>query len=202
MEGTIGEIRMFGGNFAPAGWQFCNGQSMSIAEYTALYAVIGTNFGGDGQTSFVLPDLRSRIPVGTGQGPGLPAVSTGEAWGEEGVTLTTSQMPTHTHNAVVSGGGGAATFTATLNGVNNIGGVDNPTGNILGQDTVSSSTSYATSGTLSEMNAGSVVVTNLYAPLPTISVGAAGGSLPHSNIQPVLALNYIICTEGIFPSRN
>lgn len=193
---------MFGGNFAPLGWQICGGQSMSIAEYTALYAVIGTYYGGDGQTSFSLPDLRSRIPVGTGQGPGLPAVSTGEAWGTEGVTLTTSQMPAHTHNAVVTGGGGTATFTATLNGVNGAGGVDNPTGNILGEDTSSATTSYATSGTLSEMNAGSVVVTNLYGALPTIAVGAAGSSQPHSNIQPVLAVNYIICLEGIFPSRN
>lgn len=202
MEGTIGEIRMFGGNFAPQGWQICAGQSLSIAEYTPLYAVIGTYYGGDGQNTFNLPDLRSRIPVGTGAGPGLPSVSTGEAWGSEGVTLTTSQMPGHTHAATVTGGGGTATFSATLNGVNNAGGIDNPTGNILGTDTLSGTTSYATSGTLSEMNAGEVVVSNLYGALPTITVGVAGGSQPHSNIQPVLAVNYIICLEGIFPSRN
>lgn len=193
---------MFGGNFAPLGWQFCQGQSMSISEYTALYAIIGTYYGGNGQTTFNLPDLRSRIPVGTGTGPGLQPVSTGEAWGSEGVTLTASQTPMHTHNASVTGGGGSATFTATLYGVNGTGGLDSPANNILGEDTISSTTSYATSGTLSEMNAGEAVVTNLYGALPMVTVGVTGGSQPHSNIQPVLAVNYIICIEGIFPSRN
>jgi len=201
MEGTIGEIRIFAGNFAPRGWQLCQGQTLSIATDTTLFSIIGTTYGGDGQSTFKLPDLQSRIPVGTGSGPGLPVYDTGEAWGSEGVSLISTQMPMHSHAATVSGGDGTATFDATLYGVNDAGGVETPAGNILGVDS-SGGASYAASGTQVAMHSGSVVVNNLHGPLPTIGVGVAGGSQPHSNIQPVLAVNYIICVEGIYPSRN
>lgn len=202
MEGYLGEIRAFAGNFEPGGWQFCKGQTLSISTSTALYSIIGNVYGGDGQTTFKLPDLQSRIPVGTGNGPGLPAYDLGEAWGHEQVTLTNSQMAAHSHAAIVTGGDGTATFDATLYGVNDAGGIDNPVGNILGADN-SGSTSYASGSSLTTvaMNAGSVVVNDLHGPLPTITVGISGSSQPHPNIQPVLALNYIICVEGYYPSR-
>lgn len=93
----IGEIRMFGGNFAPRGFAFCNGQLLAIAQNDALFALIGTTYGGDGQTTFALPDLRGRIPVHAGQGPGLSSYSLGESSGTEAVTLTVQQLPAHTH---------------------------------------------------------------------------------------------------------
>jgi microcystin-dependent protein len=95
----IGEIRMFGGNFAPVGWAFCDGQLLAISQNDALFALIGTTYGGDGQTTFGLPDLRGRIPVHQGQGPGLSNYSLGEISGSENVTLTAQQIPAHTHAA-------------------------------------------------------------------------------------------------------
>ncbi len=93
----VGEIRMFGGNFAPAGWMFCNGQLLAISENDTLFALIGTTYGGDGQSTFALPNLQSRLPVHWGTGPGLPMVQQAEAGGVESVTLTTNQIPAHTH---------------------------------------------------------------------------------------------------------
>ena len=93
----VGEIRMFGGNFAPAGWAFCEGQLMPISENETLFALIGTTYGGDGETTFALPDLRGRVPVHQGQGPGLSSHVLGETFGVESVTLTTSQIPQHNH---------------------------------------------------------------------------------------------------------
>ncbi|NOT56941.1 MAG: phage tail protein, partial [Deltaproteobacteria bacterium] len=100
----IGEIIMFGGNFAPRGWAFCNGQLLSIAQNTALFSILGTTYGGDGRTTFALPDLRGRVPVhaGNSQGPGLPPVQLGEMAGSPSVTLTVSQMPMHNHLVVAS----------------------------------------------------------------------------------------------------
>lgn len=105
----VGEIRMFGGNFAPAGWAFCDGQLLSISEYETLFQLIGTTYGGDGQTTFALPDLRGRLPVHMGQGPGLSSRILGEMGGVESVTITTSQLPVHSHALVAS----SATATAS-----------------------------------------------------------------------------------------
>src|SRR3954452_14925268 len=96
-EPFIGEIRMFGGNFAPRGWALCNGQLLSIAQNTALFSLLGTTYGGDGQTTFGLPNLQSRIPLNQGQGPGLSNYDLGQAGGEETHTLITTEMPTHNH---------------------------------------------------------------------------------------------------------
>lgn len=200
MEGTIGEIRLFAGNFAPRTWALCTGQDMSIAEYTALFAIVGTTYGGDGQTTFKLPDLQSRIAVGTGQGPGLSNYILGEQVGQESVTLTTAQIPAHTHPATVTQGTGPTTLSATLYGVNGAGGQETPGGNFIGEDNSAGATSYATSGTPVAMHAGSIQ--NVQLPMPLVTLGGSGGSQPHENIQPILALNYIICLEGIFPSRN
>src|SRR5215211_5950019 len=97
MEGYIAEIRLFAGNFAPRGWAFCYGQILSIAQNTALFSLLGTTYGGNGQTTFALPDFRSRVPVGAGTGPGLANISLGEVSGHETVTLLLNQMPVHTH---------------------------------------------------------------------------------------------------------
>jgi microcystin-dependent protein len=98
MDGTIAEIRLFAGNFAPRNWAFCNGQIMAISQNTALFSILGTTFGGNGQTTFALPDFRGRFPVGPGQGPGLTNHDLGEVSGSETVTLSTAQMPLHTHH--------------------------------------------------------------------------------------------------------
>jgi microcystin-dependent protein len=103
----IGEIRMFGGNFAPAGWELCNGQLVPIAENDALFVLIGTTYGGDGESTFALPNLQSRVPVHTGQGPGLGNYTLGEMGGVESVTLTVNQTPVHTHAFIASTAGGS-----------------------------------------------------------------------------------------------
>jgi microcystin-dependent protein len=102
----IGDIRMFGGNFAPVGYAFCNGQLLQISQYDALFALIGTTYGGDGQTTFALPNLQGRLPVHAGQGPGLSSYVQGQQGGSESVTLTAQQIPTHTHAAQAQSGSG------------------------------------------------------------------------------------------------
>lgn len=202
MEGTIGEIRIFTGNFAPRSWAFCQGQSMSIGEYETLYSVIGTTYGGDGQVLFNLPDLRSRVVMGNGQGPGLSPHNLGQVLGTENVTLNSNQMPAHTHPIQLTPQSGAANAAATLYGVNGSGGQTNPGGNFIGEDSDNGLKNYIPTGTPAPMNAGSVTITNLNGAAPNINLSAFGGNNPHNNIQPVLALNFIICLEGIFPSRN
>ena len=105
-EAFIGEIRMFAGNFPPRGWQFCQGQLLSIAQNTALFSILGTTYGGNGQTTFALPDLRGRYPMQPGQGPGLSPRTLGEQGGSETVTLISNQMPAHTHSHTASGAQG------------------------------------------------------------------------------------------------
>lgn len=175
MEYYIGEIRLFAGNFAPAGWRICNGDTLSIAEFDTLYALLGTTYGGDGQTTFKLPDLRSRVPVGQGQGPGLSNRIVGQQFGASEVTLTQGQMPAHTHTMVAS----SASATAAQ-----------ATGLIPAQN--GSDLFYAP---LPASGA------NLQTMSPA-SVTPAGGNQPHNNLMPSMAVNYIISLYGIFPSRN
>lgn len=176
MDGTIGEIRMFAGNFAPRGWAFCQGQIMSIAQNTAVFSILGTTYGGNGQTTFGLPDLRSRVPVGQGQGPGLSSYNLGQMGGMETVTLTQNEIPAHNH--LVRGVNAEATST-------------DPDGKSL---------ATVTDATANPMP-------SYAAPTPTVSLhpqtlSVTGGNQPHTNIQPYLVLNFVICLEGIFPSRN
>lgn len=168
----LGMIAMFGFNFAPRGWAFCNGQILPIAQNTALFSLLGTTYGGNGQTTFALPDLRGRVPVGQFQGPGLSDYSLGQVAGSETVTLISTQIPAHTH---------------TLNGITEAGTSATPTGN-LPANTGALDKEYGTPGTLTAMGAQ--------------AIGNTGGSQPHSNIQPYLAINYCIALQGIFPSRN
>lgn len=107
MEPILGSLLLFAGNFAPRGWAFCNGQIMSIAQNTALFSLLGTTYGGDGQTTFALPDLRGRVPIHWGQGPGLTPIQLGQSGGAESVTLTISNMPAHNHSLSGSAGNGA-----------------------------------------------------------------------------------------------
>lgn len=189
MEGTMGEIRMFGGTFAPRGWMFCQGQSMPISQWDALYALLGTTYGGDGVNTFNLPNMQSRLPVGTGKGPGLSQWVEGEMTGVESVTLTTANMATHSHPGTPTFN--AARFTPKCSDTAT-GNTDNPAG---------AYPSVAGSGVYSSTNDNTMVTFNV--PLSgSALVGGSGGSQPHENIQPVIAVNYIICVEGIFPSRN
>lgn len=202
MEGTIGEIRIFASNFAPKNWAFCQGQIISIASNTALFSILGTTYGGNGSTTFALPNLSSRSALGAGQGPGLSLYTLGEMSGVETVTLLTTQIPSHTHNAMVQAGTGSGGTTATLFGVNGTGGADTPGGNYPGEDSGSGLTTYANAGTPVPMNSGSIQISNVTAPQPNVITGMTGSNAAHNNIQPSLALYYIICMYGIYPSRN
>ena len=175
----IGNVKIWAGNFAPLGYAFCNGQLLSIAQNNALFALIGTTYGGDGQSTFALPDMRSRLAVGQGQGSGLSPYVLGQQAGVENVTLTSAQMPGHTHALQ------ASTATATT---------DSPSNNVLAAPAPGGGTvPYGFYFT------GAAPPTR---PLAATAVGQAGGNQPHSNIMPVLALSYIIALEGIFPARN
>ena len=172
-EPFIAEIRMFAGNFAPRGWAFCMGQIMSIAQNTALFSLLGTNYGGNGQTTFALPDLRGRVPVGTGQGPGLPSVDLGEKSGSPTHTLIITEMPAHNHPVSVPASQDVGTLYAPVNG--SVPAASNQR-----------SAQFAPSGTVQ---------------LSAVA-GITGGSQPFSIMQPYLGLSFIIALEGIYPSRN
>jgi microcystin-dependent protein len=170
----VGEIRMFGGNFPPAGWAFCDGQLMSIAENDTLFSLIGTTFGGDGQQTFGLPDLRGRLPVHQGTD------STGQAWtlgqltGAEEVALTAAEMPAHSHFAMGSSDQASSS---------------DPTGAVLA--TLSAAGTQSAYGTRSPTGA-----------LDPSSVTFAGGSQPHSNLMPYACVSFIISLFGVYPSPN
>jgi len=180
MEGTIAEIRMFAGTFNPRTWLFCNGQTMSIAQNTAMFSLLGTTYGGNGQTTFGIPDFRGRVAVGTGTGPGLPNVVLGEMAGTPTVTLLTTNMPAHNH---------ALTGTVTMVANSGTDGqTDDPNGRRLSGATIYTNAT-------SEPATMAALQTNL-------TVGVNGGSQPFSIMPPYLGMNYIICQFGIFPSRN
>lgn len=166
----VGEIRMFGGNFAPAGWAFCAGQLMPISENDVLFTLIGTTYGGDGQSTFALPDLQGRLPMHMGTGPGLSARTIGELSGVESVTLTTQQIPVHTHAPMADANSGNQ--TTPQNGI----------------WAATAASRYSSSAPNLAMN--------------NTLVGQAGGSQPHENMMPYLAISFIISLFGIFPSQN
>ena len=183
MEPFLGQIQAFGFNFAPRGWAMCQGQLLSIAQNTALFSLLGTQFGGNGQTTFGLPDLRGRCLVGMGQGPGLSPVDIGQVGGSESVTLTTAQMPQHTHTA---------TATSTLSAEGVPGDSANPQGRMLGGiPNLYKTPDPAQNKALSDQ-ALTTAVTN----------APAGGSSPVDLRNPYLGINICIALEGIFPSRN
>jgi microcystin-dependent protein len=161
-EAFIGEIQMFGFDFPPRGWARCDGQLLGIAQNSALFSLLGTTYGGNGTTTFGLPDMRSRVPMHTSSQNPLGTLA-----GEENHTLLTTELPAHTHTHSASSATGATVF---------------PTGN-----------SFALSGA------------NIYAAQnggAAMSIGSSGGSQAHNNLQPYTTVNFCICTQGIFPSRN
>jgi microcystin-dependent protein len=178
----LGEVRIFAGNFNPRGWAFCAGQLLPISQNDALYALIGTTFGGDGQVTFGLPDLRGRIPVGQGTGAGLSSYVVGQAAGTESVTLTINQMPSHTHqlNASTAKGDQPIPTTTSVPATPDAG---NP----------NTTATYYVQPTPNPLTASTLAPT---------TVGVQGGNQPHDNIMPSLCVNYIIALEGVFPSRN
>lgn len=201
-EPFIGEIRMVGFNFAPPGWAFCQGQTMSIAQNSALFSLLGTTFGGDGVTNFKLPDYRSRSPVGTGQGPGLSVINQGQMSGYENTTLTMLEMPSHNHAA-------SATATATSTGAfqvastsSNPSATPSSTNNVL-----AASGGGPGSATIWSDQLGSAPVTLANPEAITTSVGVnvtvlpTGGNQPIGLRNPYMGTNFIIATDGIFPSR-
>lgn len=172
----VGEIRMFGFGRVPNGWFACDGSLVAIAEYEVLFVLLGTTYGGNGQTTFAVPDLRGRLPLHQGQGQGLTPRVIGMTSGTESVTLTTTQMPSHTHALV------ATSVAASL---------DTPTATAL-PGAVSGETFYV-----------SDVVTDATAiPMEPAAVSSSGGNLPHENCMPTLTVQYCIAWAGIYPSQS
>jgi len=201
----LGQIQSFGFNFAPRGWSLCQGQTMSISQNTALFSLLGTIYGGNGQTTFQLPDLQGRVAIGQGNGRGLSPYVIGQAAGAENVTILISNMPSHTHIATFTPGGGGA-VTATMNVVNAAGNLTTAgtsgTNYLAGSHGIAANAGiYAASGTLTALNAGSITVSGGGGG-GTVTNALTGNGLPVSILQPYLAINYSIALQGIFPSRN
>lgn len=176
-DAYIGEIRIFAGNFAPKGWALCNGQLLPITQNTALYSILGVQYGGDGKTTFALPNLMGKAVMNQGQGQGLTPRTVGSAVGSPTVTLLTTQIPSHTHvpQAIETGGNNS----------------DNPATNY-----------WAPAPELDPFNP----PPNMFDPTPNVqmspvALNVTGGSQPHNNMQPFIAQNFIICLQGEFPSR-
>lgn len=167
----VAEIRIFPFNFAPKGWAWCNGQLLPISQNTALFSLLGTTYGGDGKSTFALPDLEGRAPMHPGQGPGLSLHDLGETGGSETVTLLESEIPSHNHFVRASQGDGLSREPVTQNPATGIGGV----------------VAYAAPGALTQMSP------NALAP--------AGGDQPHNNMQPYLTFYFNIALQGVFPPR-
>jgi len=172
MEGYLAQILMFGGNFAPRNWVFCDGQLLAISQNTALFSLLGTTYGGDGRTTFGIPEMRGRVPMHKGSGPGLTPRSLGQSGGVENVTLTANQMPNHSHPTAVE--------------VNN---QDGEEANVAGQFISNHPGAFNENGITGQTLGG-------------VSSASAGGSQSHTNVQPFKCVNFVICVSGIFPSRN
>ena len=173
-EPFLGEVRLFAGNFAPVGWNFCDGTVLQIASNDALFNLIGTTYGGDGMTTFALPDLRGRVPVGQGNGPGLSPRMIGESYGTEAVTLTVQQIPPHSHSFVTTAAAATSPNPSTALFAN------------TGGDNL-----YVQNPSSPQPKA-----------LAAQTVANAGQSQPHNNIMSSVGMNYIIALEGIYPSQN
>ncbi len=169
----VAEIRIFAGNFAPTGWAMCDGQLMAISQNTALFSLLGTFYGGDGKSTFALPNLQGSAPIGQGQGPGLTDRFLGETGGEQNVTLLQSEMPQHTHQ---------------VRGVATPGNRQGPASNNFGRAVGALPYTPRATGQLVQMS--------------PLSAPAAGSDFPHNNMPPYLCLTFIIAMQGVFPARN
>jgi len=184
MNPFIGEIIMFGGNFAPRSWALCDGQLLSIAQNTALFSILGTTYGGDGRTTFALPDLRGRAPIHAGTGPGLTNRRLGANGGSENTTLQTANIPSHNHTAELKVHSGQADLSVATAGSS----IASP-GSLSGR-TFTPTEGFKAATPDIAMNTG------------TVTVGNAGGGQAVNNMEPFQVINYIICLQGTFPSRN
>jgi len=212
MEFMLGGIISFGGNFAPKDWAFCDGQLIAISQNQALFAILGTTWGGDGRTNFALPNLQSRVPVGAGQRAGFASRRLGQEFGAETVSLTTTQLPTHTHDATFTGTGGisgtAPTATVTVNANSGNGNKGAATGNYWASTPggLGSLTSYSdTKNITMASDAVSVTVSGGGGSGITggsVAVAATGGGQAFTIWQPSLAMNFLLAVQGTFPSRN
>ncbi len=188
-EPFLGQIMLFAFDFAPRGHQVCQGQLLSISQNTALFALLGTNFGGDGVTTFGLPNLQARVPIGVGNGPGLGSYVVGESGGTENETLTTASMPAHIHTVDMSG------YKGTLQCSSAPGDQRDAAGHVLAVESSGTTASYS-DGALASTLAGAAI------DMGAVGTSPAGNSLGHANMQPSLTINYCIALAGIFPSRN
>ncbi|MDQ1142633.1 phage tail protein [Pedobacter agri] len=187
MDVYLGFIAAFGYTFAPRGWMLCQGQTLPISQNTALFSLLGTTYGGNGQTTFALPDLRGRTLVGMGQGPGLSNYVQGQIAGVENTTLLIGNMPAHNH-------------TGTLNPIadNSVGNSSSPVGNRLANSPKTGSGPNAS--TLNTYTSATATPVSMSA--QSVIIGPNGGNQPFSIMQPYLAINYSIAVQGLFPSRN
>jgi microcystin-dependent protein len=179
MEGMIGEIRMFGGNFAPRAWAFCDGQLLAISTHTALFSILGTIYGGDGRTTFALPDVRGRFVLGPGHGPGLSSYREGQKGGHETNTMTVSTMPSHNHSFMFKASPQDPDFGQA---------------SVISKLEVRPTTGTATSLRYASTNNGSMHE-------DAFALGSTGGGIPFNNVMPFQVVNYVICMQGVFPSR-
>ncbi|WP_160717083.1 phage tail protein [Chitinophaga solisilvae] len=197
MEPLLASIILFAGNFNPKGWMFCWGQILSIAQNTTLFSLLGTTFGGNGMTTFGLPDLRGRFPMGTGQGPGLPNMELGQIGGTISTTLLITNMPAHNHTGTIASASVAQAASAAA-----------ATTNTPGSTVVPAQLPVFGAGPTAQQIKGYGVPDNTTFLAPTtnvtgtINVGIAGGSQPFSIMNPYLGMNYIIAIEGVYPSRS
>ena len=186
MEGTLGTVQLFAGNFAPRSWTFCDGQLLQISQNTALFSLLGTIYGGDGRTTFAVPDLRGRVAVGAGNGPGLSPRTIGSRAGQNDVAITAT-MPAHSHNAA---------STVEFQARDRNGNKTSPDGNALARMRVQNNFLPAYTTQPPDTDLEGAVITG------TLDLANAGGNSSHENRQPFLGMNYIICLAGTFPSRN
>jgi microcystin-dependent protein len=186
----LGMIIIVPFTFPPKGWAFCDGQLLPIAQNTALFSLLGTTYGGNGVTTFALPDLRGRVPIHAGQGPGLSNFFLGQAAGSESVTLALTQMPIHTH-AITLG-----TLAAAANVKTGPGNAQSPVGNVPAGEAAGVTATYSSVAPDALMRAGTISLTGAPA------AATAGGGLPFDNHQPYLTFSFCIAMQGIFPSRN
>ena len=170
----VGEIRIFAGNFAPTGWAMCNGQLLPISQNTALFSLLGTFYGGDGKSTFALPNLEGSAPIHQGQGPGLSDYFLGQTGGENNVTLLTTEIPAHNHQAMGIAGSGQTAPDPTV-----------VWGTLAGRTPPPLYSSAAPDVTMNPF-----------------ALGVSGSSFPHNNLQPALVLNFIIAMQGIYPPRS
>jgi microcystin-dependent protein len=184
MNFYLGQIVLFAGDFAPKNFLTCSGQTLSIAQNQALFAILGTTYGGNGVSTFQLPDLRGSVMVSPGQGPGRSNYTLGQAGGTENVTLTINNLPSHTHVVTAA--------TVTVNASDGRADATSPNGAALAQQSQTPVYASASDGTKMSTKAATL----------TVTVNPAGGNQPVPILSPYLTLNYCICTSGLFPSRN